>query len=103
MQTRKQIAEVFRQAKQHLRPAGGVLFICTAISRTGTSHAAKQAARRIVEQRLHPHNVLEYWLENTGNASLQELEADLRSGMHRIQATRHAWLDSLIDEFSKEK
>ena len=57
-------------------------------------------ACQIVENRLNGANTFECWLKRNGITEC-EVSEDTRNGSIKAMAARHAWLDSLIAEFSK--
>lgn len=98
-QQRAQIADAFRAAKKILwkgtgskLPSSMHRYICLAINQSGGFFAGPMA-RKIVMQRLGKHSYLGQWLIEQGVPRV--LQTD-----RRMQQHRHAWLDSLIKEFS---
>ncbi len=69
-------------------------FICWALA--GTQHYAGVSLIDLVEDRLGGYGTLEAWLER--HACFPH--GDVQSDPDKVQATRHAWIDSLIAEFS---
>jgi hypothetical protein len=80
-------------------------FICysiTAVSEKSGSYDETDRVREIVQSRLEPYATLETWLAVNHKIKI----ADWNSGfskrnayIDKIQATRHAWVDSMIEEF----
>ena len=102
MTTRKQLVEVFTQAKEWLWDGGPIFklflksrYICVAINECHyLPRAHRESATAIVSKRLQGAHTLKGWLKGKGIP-----EEDLTP--ERMQAHRHAWLDLLIEEFSK--
>lgn len=96
--TNKQIADVFRAAKNLLHHTlttyddKGSSFICVAIKHTELEGAS--CAREIVEERLNCYTI-EQWLHENGHREDNCMSDE-------VQAYRHAWLDSLIKEFENK-
>jgi hypothetical protein len=90
------IAKVLRAAKLELwdgkRNTSKSRFICWAIDHVYASDYTKQDAIGIVHSRLFPHNTLEDWIIGYH----PHLDTSIKVMMQR---TRHAWLDSMIEEF----
>ena len=59
--------------------------------------AQRDAATAVIEYRLGIHVTVGGWLHHVHGVPLGKLKSNGR----KLQATRHAWLDSLIKEFSK--
>ncbi len=99
MTTREQLLKAFTNAKMHLRGPDElnsehkVTYICNAIGRTSVSSATRQKATSIIDKRLNGHETLGQWLRH-------EKGIDSYQSRAKQQVTRHAWLDSLIKEFS---
>lgn len=112
---RAAVGNAFREAKQYLahdnrgayRDGSTKICICYAIAKavasgrcTGT---ASMNARSIVMSRLDGHGSILGWLriqKGLGANAGVKVERDQARGGKKTQATRHAWLDSLIAEFS---
>jgi hypothetical protein len=104
-------SEVFKRAKQHLamdysetcNAPSKEKFICIAIT-TAAAHTkritAKDAERctGIVGSRIGRAYTMEGWLADRGCMPHDYFQIS-RTAKDRIQAHRHAWLDSLIAEF----
>jgi hypothetical protein len=98
-------SEILRLAKEQLwtgvgRPCLKPKFICHAINRTlgkGTSGEDIFHAKRIVCDLIHPCITLEDWLLRKKHVKHSDLYSGTKSrNRARLQATRHAWLDHLI-------
>lgn len=102
MTTRKQLVEVFKEAKDWLWDGGPKFklfpksrYICVAINGCRyLPRAHRESATAIVSKRLQGAPTLKGWLIDKGIP-----EEDMTT--ERMQAHRHAWLDLLIEEFSK--
>ena len=109
---RAAVGRAYRAAKPYLAHRQGENshksnFICVAI---GDAFAAGKCGSRatdyahdIINNRLGEYNTLAGWLrsqEDLGLIQKGSVKRDLNCGGVKIQATRHAWLDSLIAEFS---
>lgn len=103
---RAQAVELLKATKQRLQvnclfaPSGTSEFLCNAITlaakkRRQTMIGAK--LRRLIAKRLGNHTTLDTWLFNEHGITFQQMYAD---DNRKLQATRHAWLDDLIKEFS---
>lgn len=94
--TRADMAAAFRLAKDHI---DSLRYICIALSavKNASPHRkyAVDACKKLVRQRLRGHYELWSWIVIRGHATNEEYDAD------RLLVTRHAWLDSLIEEFSE--
>ncbi len=93
----KQIAEVFRQAKDylwngHTFQRNKQQYICHAIDFTGCSILAKEKACSIIENRLGNGRTVVGWLEDN--------VPSFPDNTTEYQKYRHAWLDELIKELS---
>lgn len=105
-QQRADIVEAFKWAKAHLSHCHSGYgeeksdFICNALVRDGGSVLpGSSAAKHIIMSRLDGHDTYENWaMRKVGMAAYTE-DADLNQS-RQCQAARHAWLDSLIEEFS---
>lgn len=100
-------SEVLREAKKILwtgvgRPsAGKPKFICHALNRTvlgdGSNWKDIQLAKHIIHELMRPHITLEDWLIAKGHVLHKQLYAGSQfRNRHKLQATRHAWIDHLI-------
>lgn len=105
--TRKEIAEVFKEAKRFLSPvrrgSGLNEFICHAIDDTRMTseidYRMAKAAQDVIMERVGKAYTAETWLrDELGDESI---DAVLEDNPDAVQEWRHAWLDSLIKEFSK--
>jgi len=105
-------SEVFTRAKQHLakdyeetrNDCGKEKFICLAISTSQrkTNMSIEDAARceHMVSSRLGFEYTLEGWLTVRGCIPVDFLTD--YAAQDRIQAHRHAWIDSMITEFEAQ-
>jgi hypothetical protein len=103
-------SEVFKRAKQRLamdysetcNTPTKEKFICIAIT-TAAAYTKRMTSRDIercegiVKSRMDGAYTMEGWLVDLG--CIPEYELCYRAIKDRIQAHRHAWLDSLIAEF----
>jgi hypothetical protein len=93
-----EIAKVFRAAKLRLWDGCGEnlhhkrIYICTAILEGRLSLKYANSAIKLVHQQLLPYATLEDWLLMTHGIDA------LNYHPMRIQHTRTAWLDSMIEE-----
>lgn len=94
--TNKDIAAAFRAAKPQLnrgirgkRPE----FICCALD--NSKHQAARDAKNIIHKRLGDCFTVEVWLFDKGYRNNTNMS-------RKVQAWRHAWLDSLIVEFENK-
>ena len=102
----RQIANVFRAAKKILwdgnsRNHFNIHHICSAISRTNYdyykfSRPAAWAARNVIMDRLGYRTVERYLIYKVGVPKKHLTDKN-------IQAFRHRWLDSLIEEFDNKR
>lgn len=104
-------SEVFKRAKQHLAMNYSETcnapikekFICIAII-TAAAHTKRMTSRDIercddvIKSRMDGAYTMEGWLADRGCVAHDYFQID-RIAKDRIQAHRHAWLDSLIAEF----
>ena len=110
---RQRIAKAFEAAKRRLPHSsfdseifsdGRNPYICVnlqiCMSAGEISVKACVDAQTIIRARLEGHGTLGGWLEKR-HVSFRLLTKDVLNGRVKIQAARHAWLDSLIAEFSK--
>lgn len=93
-----EISKAFEAAKGHL-PYGRLTlpYICVALDRAQwfgqISEKTREEAQKIIADRIAPYFVVEEWLE-------AYVEGYIPVGAEEIvQAYRHRWLDSLIEEF----
>ena len=113
---RKQIAQVFKEAKKYLWDGAGDRnyfinkFICLAIKRslkfninTQYEEAAYEALQ-IIEERLDGFSTVGEWLWQKGGVDTSFFDVSSRNQKNyvfrQLQLYRHRWLDSLIKEFS---
>jgi hypothetical protein len=98
------IAEAFAFAKLHLSTKifdyHKHTFICNAL-RTAYVHGEINEqyyiqAKIIIQNRLNESYTVEDWLQYYQGVNIE------KTSYNNIQKYRHAWLDSLIEEFSKE-
>lgn len=102
------LSQVFAAAKKFLvlpeEVGAGVdkkRYICYAINSTHYSSRTRSAACRVVSDRLGDAGFLENWLEvRRGRNFRRQWERNTMQFRQKMQATRHAWLDSLIVEFA---
>lgn len=109
LQARKRLAtRLVVQAPHHsaslVGAHGKARYICVAIERAEregfVSIGIGGLAKRIILDRMNCYS-FERWLKTESGVSVWEIEKDIdkKKGV-RLQATRRAWLDSLIQEFS---
>lgn len=95
MTTNREISEAFKQARQFV-DTRSTSYICIALKRCdirGITHEDVVVnARKIIQARMGNFYTLEDWLV----VNVSDFDWD---NAVKIQATRHAWLDSLIEEF----
>ena len=109
---RVELAHAFTQAKTKLATkislddsvrTTGTRYICYAINRAYNdcliSAELRDFSKQIVIDRMGCY-CLEVWLTTKGGVSQGELDNDRLTGCIKLQATRHAWVDSLIAELS---
>ena len=107
MVTRTQIAKVFTDAKVKLARKGreinysmfgdhGNEFICLAIDDTKNAKHARAAAKAVINKRLGKKATVECYVRD-----VLEISKKART-KNKLQTFRHAWIDSLIKEFSKK-
>jgi len=106
--TREQKHALLVQAKTHLaRDASEALhcrktpFICWAIDLAtydSITYYARRDVQRLIWERLGGTASLEEWLEEKHGISGHHFPAV--KYRNKVQETRHAWIDSLIEEFS---
>ena len=104
---RKEIAEIFRQAKKVLaknrsdcdhRFNGRMPheeYICHAIERVGRYSEYRDPALAVIQARLGDVISLETWVMRNIPGATYPVDKD------EMQAYRHRWLDALIEEFSQ--
>lgn len=103
--SRKQIHKALIKAKKHLARNNNECYwfvtsqresyICYAIKYYIPNEEVVDATRDIIERRLAPCGSVPQWLERVAKVPEHLLTTD------NVQAYRHRWLDSLIEEFSK--
>lgn len=100
MATNKQIVATLKAAKEHLWdglnkpiPCDKERYICFAVEMADQSDVGMKVVA-IIESRLAPNVSMAGWLYSRG---VSEEDAT----HERLQKHRHAWLDLLIEEFSK--
>ena len=105
-QQRAEILEAFKWAKTYLSHSRIVAhihenrFICNAIDMAGGwVNPGAPAAKAIISRRLSGFGTYEDWVVRKVGVSVYEKDKDHNQG-RKCQAGRHAWLDSLIEEFS---
>lgn len=93
-------SEVFKRAKAKLQVAkkseGKERFICYALNRTEASNHDIQMAKNIVRDLLCGCVTLESWLSAKHGV---KQNCYTLAGTKKMQATRHAWLDHLIEHY----
>ena len=106
-------SEVLTQAKQYLSPCyepgeqSRDTFICVALVIADEAKKITRddslKAQLMIHHRLEGHYTFESWLRNKHNISIHNCsgpELGLRAFRDKMQATRHAWVDSMIQEFA---
>ena len=111
-------SEVLKQAKQHLTLCGDPgeyrradptvsHFICVALELACThgdiSEDDCDNAQHMIHCRLGVHYTLEVWLREKHGISIYNCGTTLLARQlfrDKVQATRHAWVDSMIAEFA---
>lgn len=107
----KALAKGFKAAKKHLahsyKDGHKESMICFALGTAWDSKAIDAATYdacvAVIEKRLNGHKTYGDWLLTKGHITQDDLAADLNyrtTHGEKRQAGRHAWLDSLIKEFS---
>lgn len=106
---RLKIAEGFKAAKKQLAhdyiDRAKQKMICFALNQAcgygAMDEATMYACKDVIEERLNGHSTYGEWVVYEGGIEHRALTADHtnNSGRQR-QAGRHAWVDSLIAEFS---
>jgi len=112
MMLEKQHADLclaFQAAKPYLSDnhqdtRGKAEFICWALEHardTGRiSRAQQESAKALVDKRLGKYTLLSAWLRQNHPELSAEIRGDRNKTGRKMQQTRMAWLDSLIEEFS---
>ena len=103
---------VLKRAKRHLAKNCRELdytfkesFICYSISSATDNGVSDTTADRVVtmvQERLAPHATLDTWLDRNhgiNRVGCYDLGDTRTAYLNKIQATRHAWVDSMIEEF----
>ncbi len=105
--------KAFKAAKLYLSTYAGQgnyvrNFICYALEAAMIDNKIEYndyiVAKALIRERMgqyHHGGTLEGWLERFHPELAAEILEDERNRCRRMQATRHAWVDSLIEEFSK--
>lgn len=105
-------SQVFKQAKKYLwdGEVGSMRmehspYICHAISDVGYIygrhyHTPYERAKRFIQFSIAPHYDLENWVRANVRGSYKVLNK--AGGAKQLQAYRHRWLDSLIEEFESK-
>jgi hypothetical protein len=111
MTRRKEIAAAFRAARDYLSETRHETttrseFICWALGNANEddkiSFTTASAARAVISERLCGHATLSDWIKFRHPALLTEMMTDFSTSEgQKMQATRLAWLNSLIEEFSQ--
>lgn len=91
---RKDIADAFAQARKRIE-SGTYPNICSALTSVANPRRAAWDARRLIHERMGGHSMdsLEAWLHIQWGVPYP--------GPVKMKAYRLAWLDSLIEEFSR--
>lgn len=101
---RKAMAQVFTRALERLpldgRPSRS-LYICDNIGLVDAPYHVRKMCKDLIAERLQYYFCLESWLKEEVGVSISEIAQDRYNGRRKLQATRKAWLRSLIEEFSK--
>lgn len=105
---RKNLAKAFTLAKEYLwlggetMPPGKFKFICFTLNHIYINELIDINAfiqtKQLIQSRLDPFVTLEDWLNM--EIGQPKVTKDTDGSCLRLQATRAAWLDSLIEEFS---
>ena len=108
-------SEVFKQAKTRLWDGqanwiDGEMYICHAIDDVAWGNglytssgyhdrlsAPYNRAKKIIQQRIHPHMSLEDWALDNVKGSWRTINKN--DSCKQMQAYRHRWLDALIKEY----
>jgi len=94
------LSAVFRAAKKKLWDGTGIrfyqsLYICYAINNTRFNVEIKREARDVILSLLCESATLEHWLRQHHNIDGRHNIRKIR----KLQQTRHAWLDHLIEHY----
>lgn len=95
-------SEVFKLAKAKLKTGSGKTgerYICYALSRVNAPHQDIRNAKRIVQYLLKGCVSLEAWLYHKHNIGVNFFA---RESAKKMQATRQAWLDHLIEHYEAQ-
>jgi len=103
-------SKVLKKAKKHLAEnhidlvaSYKASFICYAIADTDkVSQRDADRVRNMVQERLAPYATLEGWLSKKHRVKLigwNDSDIKVNAYKDKMQATRHAWIDSMITEF----
>ena len=103
------VARAFKIAKANLKhvidPNHEGRFICLALENSTAigriDYCDCVTAKQIIKQRLRGLFTFDCWLKAHGGITCEEVAQDRNNGHVKAMAARHAWLDSLIAEFSK--
>jgi len=107
MTSNKHLARIFKSAKTLLAINADELryrdkYICHAIEDDrGFSETSKRDALAIISDRLHPYTTVEAWLHNAIGLKYGRRQRTSVRFCTKLQQYRRAWLDSLVEEFSK--
>jgi hypothetical protein len=93
---RRGMLQVFKQAK---RLVDAKIYICHAIHATCEPALYQRLSENLIVNRLDGEFTLESWL-HMHHKPLMKLPNDGNERYAKYRATRHAWLDALIVEFS---
>ncbi len=89
------------RSMSHYDTSSSDLFICHALDiareKNKISHDNYHSAKQVVQSRLYPDFTLDMWIIN----NVVDIDVDSPAFDDCMQQHRHAWLDKLIDEFSK--
>ena len=101
--------EILQEAKKYLawsaKEKNKQMGICFALDTTCCQRVPVDGfvvdeIKQIISSRLGGYLTLRGWLGEFGNISFETLDKDFRKNSYRkLQATRHAWVDSMIAEF----
>jgi len=103
------LSQIFREAKYELWNGFGQpyqpKFVCHAINRLFARHPLHDdriyAAKHVISELLNGHTTLEDWLVANKHCRMEDLymiNGNFRDPK-KIQATRHAWLNHLIQHY----
>jgi hypothetical protein len=85
---------------EELRFSNKMQFICHAVNRVLCHPQRKEALKKIIQGRLNGYTTLELWLLHIHKISILNVcQPGGKDHYDKMQATRHAWLDSMIAEF----